>query len=267
MLEKNHLIGGCALLLIHCSAFSTFADDETPSAAELAAKLSKSIHDGDSATRLRMDIKPAAGGKKTAVQLQVKARRSAAKTEVVYQVLWPKDRKGESFVVRKAWGKAPEGTALSRENKLSSLKATHMKDSILGSDLAYEDVVVNFYAWRSQTLTGTEKIGRVNCLILESKPNARSSTHYGSVRSWIDPRKVVPLRVEKYDKAGRLAVRIDTDRVSRDDRTRHVPSRLIVRRTGSGTVTEVEGSDIRHDMKYSDKDFTPANLTNFKIPR
>jgi hypothetical protein len=256
-----------ATVVILSVALPLFADDKAPTAEELAALLSKSIADGDSATRLRMNIKPTAGGKKTVLQLQVKARRTASKSEVVYQTLWPKDRKGESFVLQKRRGSAPVGSALRPPKTVSPLNRANMKDSIFGSDLAYEDVIDNFFHWESQSLAGKEMIGRVECIILESKPGAKSSSHYGSVRSWIDPKKLVPLRIEKFSSAGKLAVRIDTDRVSKNDRARHVPSRLVVRRTGSGTETEVEGSDIRHSMKYSDKDFTPDALTDFKIPR
>jgi hypothetical protein len=241
------------------------ADEKLPTAAELATSLSTGIEDGDSATRLRMSIEPVSGGGNTVFQLQVKARRTIAKSELVYQILWPKERKGESFVLQNQRGSAPEGFALQLPKTISPLKTSNLKDSIFGSDLAYEDVIENFYRWETQSLGGKEKIGSVECMILDSKPGSKVSTHYGSVRSWIDPRKLVPLRVEKYSSAGKLIVRIDTDRVSRNDRARHVPSRFIVRRTGSGTVTEVEGSDIRHDVKYSDKDFTPDGLTELKI--
>jgi hypothetical protein len=229
------------------------ADEKLPTAAELATSLSTGIEDGDSATRLRMSIEPVSGGGNTVFQLQVKARRTVAKSELVYQILWPKERKGESFVLQNQRGSAPEGFALQLPKTISPLKTSNL------------NVIENFYRWETQSLGGKEQIGSVECMILDSKPGSKVSTHYGSVRSWIDPRKLVPLRVEKYSSAGKLIVRIDTDRVSRNDRARHVPSRFIVRRTGSGTVTEVEGSDIRHDVKYSDKDFTPDGLTELKI--
>jgi hypothetical protein len=267
MLEQNQRILRWAIMVLLSAASPSIAGDKTSTAAELAASLSKSIEDGQSSAKLRLTIKPKAGKEKTSLQVQIKARRSAAKTEVVYQVLWPNDHKEKAFVLRKQRGRAPEGSVLRLPDTISPLKRANMKDSVFGSDLAYEDVVENFFRWEKQSLAGNEKIRRVKCIILESKPGANNPTHYGSVRSWIDPRKLVPMRVMKYDRSGKLAVTIVTDDVSKNDRTVNVPSELTVSREGSGTVTTVQGTGIRHDVRYSNKDFTPAGLTNLKLSR
>ncbi len=62
------------------------------------------------------------------------------------------------------------------------------------------------------------------------------------VRSWIDVKRLVPLRVEKYFESGQLARRIDTTRVAKDDTDRPVAASLMVRRPGQDSVTEIEGS-------------------------
>jgi hypothetical protein len=85
-----------------------------------------------------------------------------------------------------------------------------MNESLFGSDLSYEDVIENFYAWEHQAIAGTEVVDRVSCLILESKPGQSDHSTYASARSWVDPRRLVPLRVEKYLSSRQLAPRIDT---------------------------------------------------------
>ncbi len=237
------------------------------SAADLAAKLSAAMVDGNSATRLRMTIKPAAGREKSIIQVQIKARRTAGKSDFVYQVLWPKDRKNESFLLHQVRGQAPSGAVFVPPKSISALNKAQMGDPVFGGDLAYQDVIENFFAWKNQRLAGNETIDRVDCLILESKPGSKDSTPYSKVRSWIDPRKMVALRVEKYDASGRLARRFDTTRVVKTDRGHNVPASLVVRRPDAGTETEIEGSRIRYDVKYSDKDFTTSAMTDFKIRR
>jgi hypothetical protein len=32
-------------------------------------------------------------------------------------------------------------------------------------------------------------------------------------------------------------------------------------------VTELDGSRIKHDVTYSDRDFTPAGMTELSVPR
>ena len=63
----------------------------------------------------------------------------------------------------------------------------------------------------------------MSCVILESTPDKGEPSIYGSVRSWIDPRRLVPLRVEKYLPSGQLARRIETTRVVTDDKGRSIP--------------------------------------------
>jgi outer membrane lipoprotein-sorting protein len=135
-----------------------------------------------------------------------------------------------------------------------------MKDEVFGSDLAYADLVENFFAWENQSITGTETVDRVSCAILESKPGRNDRSIYGRVRSWIDLKRLVPLRVEKYDASGRMARRFETTRVAEDDTDRKVAASLMVRRPGLDSITEIEGSKSRHDVSLPDSDFTPEAL-------
>jgi hypothetical protein len=82
-------------------AFSSRAAESPSSmpANELASRLSALRQDGESYVRLRMDIKAST---KETLQLQIKERRTQNSTEVVYQVLFPKERKGESVLLRKS---------------------------------------------------------------------------------------------------------------------------------------------------------------------
>jgi len=72
--------------------------------------------------------------------------------------------------------------------------------------------------------------------------------------------------VEKYVASGRLARRIETTLVVKDDRDRSIPANLAVRGTQNGTRTDLEGSRMRHDVTYSDRDFSSEGLANLKPP-
>ena len=128
------LLTGLGLL---CFMLPVEAQGETPSAKELAARLSEVVEDGDSATRLRLKVEPAAGGDKIVLQLQVKARRSAEKTEVLYQVLWPKANKGQAFLIQQDRGGEPKGVAYNpTTKKITPLNKANMIDLGLGSGQA-----------------------------------------------------------------------------------------------------------------------------------
>ena len=236
------------------------AQDAAPSAQELAARLSAGIQNGSSFVRLKMELRQPAGGAKTTLQLQMKARRTKGATDILYQVLFPKERKGEGFLLQKSTGRAASGKVFVPPDSLVSISAAQMKDGVFGSDLSYEDIIENFFTWEQQALVGTETVDRIPCQILESKPGKNDRSSYARVRSWIDPKKLVPMRVEKYSGSGDVLRRITTTRVAKDDSDRPVPASLIVQRAGQESVTEIEGSNSKNDVIYSDGDFTTEAL-------
>jgi outer membrane lipoprotein-sorting protein len=189
---------------------------------------------------------------KGTIQLEGKERRAGSGASVVYRVLWPKERKGEAVLLRRGGG-----ARFVPPNTLQTIGAGNMDDSFFGSALSYADLVEEFYAWPQQTIVGTETVDRVNCQVLESKP-PKGGSIYGSVKSWIDPRRMVPMRVEKYSSSGQMVRRIDTTKVVTDDRRRQIPANLTVR--GPNGVSEIDGSKIKHDVTFNDQEFTPEGL-------
>jgi hypothetical protein len=222
------------------------------SASEMASRLSALRQDGNSSVRLRMEIR---GESKTNLQLLINQRRTKGGSEVAYKVLWPKERKGEAVLLKKSANGPTSGVHFVPPG---TTKPIDPADALFGGDLAYEDAVDNFYAWDQQSITGTEEVNGVECQILESKPGKAKSI-YGSVKSWVDPRRMVPMRVVKYSQSGQQLRRIDTLRVVPSD-GRQIPANLSVRGPGKGGGTILDGSKIRHDVNLSDRDFSPDGL-------
>jgi len=260
-------VGAATLGLALLTSSSGSADTEpaTISAKDLAASLS-ALQDGMSYVRLRFEVKQPTDTTKISLQLQIKERRTATATDVVYQVLWPKERKGEAVLLHKTNGSPPTGSLFVPPNPPRPLKASQMTEALFGSDLSYQDVIENFFGWENQTIVGSEVLSRVSCLILESTPDKGDPSSYARVRSWIDSRRRVPLRVEKYLPSGQLARRIDTTRVATDDKGRSIPADLTVRGPREDSVTVLDGSRIRHDVAYTDHEFTPEGLTEVLAP-
>jgi len=247
-----------AVLLLAASIIpSVPADEAAPiSPKELAARLSANVQDGSSSVRVKMEIRASGGGSKTVLQLQIISRRSKLATDVIYQVLWPKERKGESVLLRMSADGAPTGTYFMPPDTLRSIDSSQMKEAVFGSNLSYADLIENFFGWEQQAIVGTETVDRAPCQILESRPGKGDRSIYGRVVSWIDVKRRVPLRVEKYFASGQQARRIDTTRVAEDDTGRKIPATLVVRCPGQDSVTELEGSKSRHDVAHADDDFT-----------
>lgn len=240
------------LLLAWSHACHVNAQGPLPSAKELAGQLSTTVRDGSSIIRLKLE-----GGKPDPVlQLQIKSRRTPVGTDVLYQILWPRERKGEGFLLKKNGS----GSYFKPTGAISPIPLSEMDQPVFGSGLSYSDLVENFYSWEQQAVKGPEVVDRVSCIILESKPGGGDRSNYGLVRSWIDAKRLVPLRVEKYNKSNQLVRRITTTKVAKDDTRNHVAASFTVQQSGQTGVTALEGSNSRHDVTFQDTDFTPEAL-------
>jgi hypothetical protein len=247
--------------------FARAADVSTKPAQDLAARLSAIRQDGPSYVRLRLETKQPAANTNTVLQLQLKARRTETTTELVYQVLWPKERKGESILLKKTTGHPPTGFAFSPPDTLRPIDTAQMKEPAFGSDLSCADLIENFFAWEHQALIGREVVNGVQCDVLQSRPTKADRSPYVEVRTWIDPTRLVPLRVEKDFATGGGGRRINTAKVVKDDAGHFIPAGLVVQRTGSDSVTELEGSSSKRGVAYAEKEFTPEGLKEVTTPR
>ena len=236
------------------------ADPAVPalSATELAARLN-ALREGSALIRTKLEVQSSDGARRV-LQLQVKERRTKAATDIVYQVLWPNEHKGEAVILHQAGG-TPKGSIVIPRQPLRAIKPSQMGEGLFDSDLSYQDAMENFFAWKKQAIVGSEAINNVNCQILESKPEGSSLTIYAKVRSWIDPERFVPMRIEKYSSSGELVRRIDITRVARDERHNPIPASLTVHGPRKNSVTEFNGARIDQDVNFTDADFTPAGLS------
>lgn len=254
----KHLFSPLALLFTFISVQIQAAE---LTAKDCAAKLSAGQTDGSSLVRLKMEVKGAA---KTTLQLQIKQRRTANSAEIVYQVLWPKERAGEAVLLRQIGSQAATGSIFTLPDQVQSLSAVQMQEGLFGSDLSYADAVENFFAWDQQSFLGTEVINRVSCQILESKPGKGQRSNHHHVRTWVDTRRFVPLRIEKYNAAGQVTQRIESGRIVTDDIGRQVPASLTVSGRRAGSSTEIEGSKLKHEVSFTEAEFTPAAFYKMK---
>jgi len=252
-IRKTCFAGICLGLAFPC--FVSAADTASELAARLRAKESSPMF-----VRIRMEI---GSGEKQTLQIQIKSRVSDAAGDIVYQMLFPKERKGESVLLHRS-GHKFSGTLFTPPNNLKPIGSAEMKQSLFGSDLSYEDIIDSPFAWSQQAIVGTEDMDGTPCQILESKPGKGHVSSYSSVKSWVDSRRLVPLRIEKYDASGKVVRRINTTRVLLQGGD-SLPADLKVYGPG-GSVTHITGSGIKRGVSYADIEFTPEGLKQLNAP-
>ena len=258
VVKRSVFVSSLLLALVLISSAADMSPKELASA--VAAK-----QEGTAYVRLRLQVKPSGNTADETLQIQIKERRTKAATDLVYQVLWPQTRKGESVLLHQETGHSASGSLFTPPDKAQTLTTSQLRQPFFGSDLSYLDVIEDPLSWENQTITGTEAVNGVNCTILESKPN-KGESEYARVRSWIDPNRLVQMRMEKYSPSGEVKVRIETSRVANDDKGRPIPANLIVQTPQKGSVTELDGSRIKHNVTFSDSEFTPDGLKQVSAP-
>jgi len=235
-----------------CLALPQFAFGDD-AGSQLAAKL-RAKETGSTLVRIRM-----VDGKGQTLQVQIKSRVSAGNADIVYQVLFPKERKGESVLMHRSGNKF-SATTFTPPNTIKQV--AEMSQALLGTDLSYEDIIDSPFAWSQQAIVGTQDIDRFSCQILESKPGGHTSS-YASVKTWIDSKRMVPLQIEKYDSSGKVVRRINITRMLLDGGD-SLPADLEV--SAHGSVTHITGSSIKRGQNFPESEFTAEGLKALKAP-
>jgi outer membrane lipoprotein-sorting protein len=84
------------------------------------------------------------------------------------------------------------------------------------------------------------------------------------VKTWIDPKRMVPLKIEKYDSAGKVVRRITITRILLDGGD-SLPADLEVSGSG-GSVTHIHGSGLKRGQNFPESDFTTNGLKQLSTP-
>ena len=253
---NRHFLGTHILAAI-CLALPQFAF-AADSGSELAAKL-RAKESGATFVRIRMQ----GGSGNQTLQVQIKSRVSDAASDIVYQILFPKERKGESVLLHRSGNKFT-ATLFKPPDTLKQIGAAEMKQALFGTDLSYEDIIDSPFAWSQQAIVGTQNVDRFPCQILESKPGKDRASSYASVKTWVDPRRMVPLQIEKYDSSGKVVRRINITRMLLDGGD-SLPADLEVSGPG-GSVTHITGSSIKRGLNFPETEFTAEGLKELKTP-
>jgi len=103
-----------------------------------------------------------------------------------------------------------------RGGKTQPVSPARFDDSVRGGLLTYEDLAMRFLYWKNPKLLGEEKVESRNAYKIEI-PAPPSGTEYGVVRVWVDKSQGALLKIEGYDRKGRLSKRFNVVSVQQID--------------------------------------------------
>jgi Outer membrane lipoprotein-sorting protein len=217
---------------------------------ELVEKVIAAARTTGFSARARLIV--ASGEKREVKQLLIKGSDNGTTVWTLYRVLWPTAQKA-AVLLEKLRDRPTTGYLFSESGSIKPLAPALLSAPLFDSDLAIEDVTEDFWDWPVR-LVGEETVKERLCRIITFKPTRNAATAYSMVKCWISPDLLLPLAVEKYDKAGRLNKRITADRLVQENNRWVIASATIER--GSSRTT-FEGSKSERDLNFSPVEFRP----------
>ncbi|MDB6072908.1 MAG: hypothetical protein JWO89_548 [Verrucomicrobiaceae bacterium] len=202
---------------------------------------------------------------KTVMQIQIKRRSLPdGSSDQLFQVIFPKERKGESVLLHLSGGTL-KGSVAAAGGAPRAIGNGDRRMTIFGTDLTVEDLLADFYDWKQQNIIGHESVGPAACAVIESKPDRPGKSPSKAV-SWVDEKRYVPLRVHVFDGGDKPARIVDTEKVIQVSSGYYLPVIFTVTNTGTGSKTTVEGSSSKDGINYTDADFSEATMQQVTPP-
>jgi outer membrane lipoprotein-sorting protein len=122
------------------------------------------------------------------------------------QIMWflsPKDDKGVAFLKIEHDDKDDEMRMwLPAFKKIRRISSKKKGDSFMGSDLTYEDMSSRVIYENTFSRLEDEKVGEIDCFVIEAVPNPELKSSYSKHKTWIDKKLNMAVKEESYDRMG-----------------------------------------------------------------
>jgi uncharacterized protein len=138
----------------------------------------------------------------------VKLQPNGVDSKVLVKFNTPNDIKGTSFLqIEHAEGDDDLWIYLPALKKSRRLVASNKKDSFVGSDFSYGDILLPKVDLYRHTLLRSEPIDGQDCFVIESVPandTVKANSGYSKKITWVRKDSFLETKVEYYDISGRL---------------------------------------------------------------
>jgi hypothetical protein len=149
--------------------------------------------------------------------------------------------------------------------KVRRLVANNKKDSFVGTDFSYGDVIGYRVEDWNHTLLREEAVNGLDCWVVQSTPKSpqvADVSGYSKRVSWIDKRSHLSVKTEIYDGQGSFLKRLTQEDIHEIDPKNHKwqAMRVTAENTQTGHKTVIELKNFKANVGVSDAQFTPAFL-------
>lgn len=149
--------------------------------------------------------------------------------------------------------------------KVRRLVSNNKKDSFVGTDFSYGDVIGHKVEQWNHKIVKEEKVDGKDCWVLESTPktpDVSENTGYSKRVGWIDKESFVAVRGEMYDLSNQLLKKVAARNIEKVDATNNKwqPMVLEAENVQTGHKTILEFKNFKANQGVSDDVFTTRTL-------
>jgi uncharacterized protein len=180
--------------------------------------------------------------------------------------LSPADVKGtKTLLIEHSKGDDDMWIYLPALKKVRRLVSNNKKDSFVGTDFSYGDVIGHKVEQWNHKILREEKVDNKDCWVIEStplNPTVSDNTGYSKRLGWIDKESFIALRGEMYDLNNQLLKKVSARNVEKVDaiNNKWQPMALEAENVQTGHKTILEFKNFKANQGVADDVFTTRSL-------
>jgi outer membrane lipoprotein-sorting protein len=238
---------------------------ENPGAEEIMHKSFRVTKMNDSKSESTMRLIDAAGKERVRKTITVTRLIEGTTDNMrIVSFIAPGDVKGiKTLLIEHSDGDDDIWLYLPAVRKVRRLIANNKKDSFVGTDFSYGDIVghkVN--AW-THKLNGKEPCGKKSCFVVESTPkdeDVKSASGYSKRITWVQTDNFVTVKGQMFDLDGKLLKEMTSGKITLVDKKNQKWQPMVVeaRNVQTGRKTIIEFANFRANVGIPTVMFTPG---------
>jgi hypothetical protein len=144
--------------------------------------------------------------------------------------------------------------------KVKRITGSQRNQRFMGTDLTYADMESRDLKNSTVVRKADEKVGGNDTYLIEAVPKDGSDSQYSKTISWIHKKSFVPLKVDFYDKRGKLLKTLKVRRLEKREGN-WISTDSWIKNVQKNTQTFMIVNDIDFKSKLDDSQFTERALT------
>ncbi|MCK5689630.1 outer membrane lipoprotein-sorting protein [Myxococcota bacterium] len=213
----------------------------------------------DALARLTLTLQSKSGHKRERV-VEVRSRTFNELEHTLMRFEAPADVAGTGFlIIENDEGDDDQFLFLPALNKTKRISGKQRTQRFMGTDLTYSDLESRDLQDSTLKKLEDSKTGGQPSFVIESTPKEARKNQYSKTISWIHQKSFVILKVEFYDKRGKLLKTLKVKRLEKKNE-RWVAMTSEIKNLKSKTSTTIEVNAIDFEAELTEADFTRRAL-------